>query len=155
MPTRAAITLITLITLATAVGCGAREYPGPPEAQLGYGVDAYHPIGEADAVPIIRGNQGGFHIWGAVRVRYVEPQALELRFTVTLEETGELQITRIDEVDLTDTDDGLDWGQHLGTIVFLPDVHAVQGRLCRFRLDITDGHSRTASDEHLITPTLP
>lgn len=152
MHTRAAI---SLITLAAAVGCGAPEYPGPAEAQLGYGVDAYHLIGEADAVPIIRGTQGGFHIWGAVRVRYVEPRALELRFTVTLEETGEPQTARVDEVDLTDTDDGLAWGEHLGTIVFLPDVNVVQGRPCRFRLDVTDGYGRTASDEHLITPTLP
>jgi hypothetical protein len=79
----------TLLVLAMA-GCGADPpppppslYPGPPQALLGGGVIDFNPLATCDQVGIIHGQQGGYHVWGSVRARYINPKAVSMRFTIT------------------------------------------------------------------------
>ena len=41
------------------------------------------PWGDCARVPIIHGFQGGYHVWGGVRARYVTRSRLKLRFSVS------------------------------------------------------------------------
>lgn len=41
---------------------------GPPQATIGTGAVEFQPLADGDTVYVVLGPQGGFHIWGAVRV---------------------------------------------------------------------------------------
>jgi hypothetical protein len=49
---------------------------------LGTGLFQFVPIGACSRVPIIRGAQGGFHMWGSVRARYLSPDNLAVKLSV-------------------------------------------------------------------------
>ncbi len=125
-------------------GCSA-GFAGPPTADVGGGVDQFITLHDGDSVPIIHGLQGGYHVWGSVRAANVDPSGLALRFTLYIEEASDPYTIRNDTVDLSG-------GEHLGTAVFLPNPDDVRGRSCRFHLDVTDAHGRTASAEHRVIP---
>ncbi|MSP59975.1 MAG: hypothetical protein EXR72_06475 [Myxococcales bacterium] len=143
---------VALIGLLAACGPAPHTYPGPPEVTLGTGVTTFVPVGEGADVPIIMGIQGGYHIWGSVRARYMEPQQIHLLFTLTFPGGEKPFSIRHDTVDLTGTRDGLDPGEHIGSAVFLPDVVSVRGQPCLWRLEVTDTEKRTAKVERMIHP---
>jgi hypothetical protein len=124
--------------------CGA-GFTGPPSADVGTGADQFIALHDGDAVPIVMGLQGGYHVWGSVRAANVAPRNLALSFSLYLADSAQPVTIRRDTVDLDD-------GQHLGSAVFLPDPSAVRGHACRLHLDLTDENGRTASAEHRITP---
>ena len=132
--------LAVLLTLVAA--CGA---DGPPSAEVGTGADRFEPLTDGEAVPIIHGLQGGYHVWGAVRARNLAGDGLHLTFTLTPVGAAWASSVRNDIVDLVS-------GEHGGTAVFLPDPDAVRGRPCQLRLDATDTSGRTAASERSITP---
>jgi hypothetical protein len=127
-------------------GCGGPAIVGPPGVEIGTGSDHFVALADGDTVPIIHGIQGGYHVWGAVRARGVDPSGLRLRFTVWLTDGTDPVTTRTDRVDL----DGS--GVHAGTAVFLPDPTVVRDHDCRLRVDITDVDGRTAGDERVVRP---
>lgn len=144
---------------AALIGChpggGVPDhYPGAPEVALGTGFVQFTSLTDGDSVPIIHGTQGGYHVWGAARVRYMDPFAIELRFSLLLGAGAPLAVRR-DRVDLDGTADGLDPGVHLGTAVVLPDVAAVRGRACIFQIEATDAAGRTGRDRRRIVPEDP
>ena len=65
--------------LLAVAGC----YPGPSEIVLGHGYERFTAIGDGDELPIVMGIQGGYHVWGEVRARFVDPRQLRLEFTLT------------------------------------------------------------------------
>ena len=58
--------------LAAAIGCGPASAK-IAEAQLGTGVSLFEALNEGDTVYIVHGPQGGFHVFGSVRVKGIEP----------------------------------------------------------------------------------
>lgn len=44
-----------------------------PTVEVGTGADAFTPVTEGDAIPIIFGPQGGWHLWGAFRDTGLDP----------------------------------------------------------------------------------
>jgi hypothetical protein len=128
-----------------AAGCGAAGFSGPPAADVGTGADRFIALRDGDAVPIVMGLQGGYHVWGSVRASNVASQNVTLRFALYHADDAAPLTVRLDTVDLTS-------GEHLGTAVFLPDPSAVRGQPCRLRLELTDENGRAASAEHRITP---
>lgn len=148
--------LLVAAACGACAGCGssAVHFPGPPELELGTGFNQFVAVADGDPVPIIHGLQGGFHIWGSVQARYVDPIGINLRFEVTLAATGEPQALRDDNGDLSGTSDGLSEGVHLGTAVIFKDVTLVQGQPCDWTVDLTDQEGRTAHAAHAgIVPT--
>ena len=145
-----AVSLIVLLA-----GCGPNlpaSYPGPPDVQLGTGYQQFVAISDGDAVPIIMGLQGGFHVWGSVRARWLDPFQLHLHFTITLDGQSATQAVRDDNIDLAGTDDGTTYGEHLGSAVIFNDVAMVRGQPCDFTLEVTDQFNRTATVEKRIVP---
>ena len=149
---RASSLLRLACTLACA-GCGA-SFAGPPEVELGTGGDRFVAIHDGDTVAIVHGIQGGYHVWGAVRARYLDPRALRLRFTLALDDASAPLSVREDVGDL-DGGDGSDPGTHAGTTVFLPDPAVARDHACRFTVEVTDADGRTAGDSRRIVPRGP
>src|SRR5262249_37321423 len=77
------------LSLAFA-GCGddAPEYPGPAQALLGGGVYEFLHEPSCSRVSIIHGIQGGYHVWGSVRARYIDFTGVQVRFTLSDAATG-------------------------------------------------------------------
>lgn len=81
---RARFVLAAASVSALAGGCQKPvAWPGPPEVVLGGGVLRFLAWNDCARVPIIHGVQGGYHVWGGVRARYVTLARLKLRFSVT------------------------------------------------------------------------
>ena len=143
---RLAALLGTMVLLA---GCGGEHPSGPPGVEIGHGADRFHALADGDTVPINRGTQGGYHVYGALRARGVDPSAVEVVFTIALGDALPLTMRR-DLADLAGTSEQL-----LGSVVFLPDPTAVRDQPCRFHVEITDRAGLRASDERTVVPTGP
>src|SRR5690349_1712318 len=115
----------TLIVVQASCAEPSVEYPSPPELTLGFGEDALNPIEDGEAVPIATGPQGGTIVWGAVSARYLDPEQLELVFSIA-PPTGAPSLRRV-LVDLDGADGGFATGLSLGHPVFLPDVDQFSG----------------------------
>ena len=50
---------------------------------LGTGVTKFVPMRDCGRIPIFHGSQGGYHVWGSVRARYMEFQKVKIQYTVT------------------------------------------------------------------------
>jgi hypothetical protein len=140
-----------LFVLAAACAGERGDYPGPPELTLGSGEYELVPIHSGDPVPIAWGRQGGSVVWGAATVRYLDPEQLELTFSITPPQ-GAASLRRV-VADLDDADDGFALTTSLGHPVFLPDEDRFTGVPCVWRLEARDRHGRSAVDEKTIVPT--
>ena len=141
-----------LVVLLTACAEHSAQYPGPPELSLGFGESELVLIHDGDPVPIATGQQGGTVVWGAASVRYLDPDQLELTFTIT-PPAGAPSLSRV-LADLHDADGGFAASTTFGHPVFLPDEAQFQGQRCVWRLEARDRDGRTAVDEKTIVPTL-
>ena len=143
-----------LVAGLAACGPSSRiEYPGPGEVELGWGITELNRIADDQRVPIVHGVQGGFHIWGAMRARYLDPTRLDLEYSLTRRGEPDPYTVRVErEVDLDGGDGGRSFGLRLGTAVFLPEVEHVRGRDCRFRVEARDRFGRQAAAERRVIP---
>ncbi|TMQ17569.1 MAG: hypothetical protein E6J91_09785 [Deltaproteobacteria bacterium] len=108
-------------------------------------------IHDGDPVPIGTGPQGGTVVWGAASVRYLDPDQLELTFTIK-PPAGAPSLSRV-LVDLHDADDGFAASTTSGHPVFLPDEEQFQNQRCVWRLEARDRDGRSAIAERTIVPT--
>jgi hypothetical protein len=134
---------IAALVIVSACAEQGIEYPGPPELVLGLGHDELTALEDGDAVPIVKGPQGGTIVWGAVSGRYLDPEDLELVFSIVPPE-GAPSLRRV-IVDLEHADGGLAVGVKLGLHVFLPDEDSFAGLPCVWRVEARDREGRVAS----------
>lgn len=53
---------------AALAGCGeSRAETGAVDLSVGTGEDAYQPVAKGSTIPLMKGPQGGFHLWIALR----------------------------------------------------------------------------------------
>jgi hypothetical protein len=147
------MTRIAGLFVVLQVACAEQStaYPGPPELALGFGQAELVPIDDGAPVPITRGPQGGTIVWGAASVRYLDPDQLELIFSIA-PPRGAPSVRRV-LVDLDDADGGFAASTTFGHPVFLPDEDQFKGLPCVWRLEARDRDGRTAIDEKMIVPT--
>ena len=129
---------------------------GPPAVRIGGANEEGEGFidwnaGEAFA-PMIRGIQGGQHIWVSVRARNVSHKKLRMAITATLIDSGKIVIPgRVEYTSTLSTTDG--WLFYEGAQSFVKCPCQVQGRKLRVRLEVVDLYGRTATHEATITPT--
>jgi len=140
-----------LVVLLAACAEHSTQYPGPPELTLGFGERELVLIHDGDPVPIATGPQGGTIVWGAASVRYLDPEELELIFTIK-SPRGAQSVRRV-LADLHDADGGFAASTTFGHPVFLPDEEQFQSQPCLWRLEARDRDGRSAVDEKTIVPT--
>jgi hypothetical protein len=141
---------LIVVSLMACTDPGA-SYPGPPELMLGFGESQLVPLADGDPVPIAMGPQGGTIVWGAASVRYLDPEQLELTFTITPPH-GAPSVRRALAA-LEDADGGFAASTIVGHPVFLPDEDEFRGLPCAWRLEARDRDGRSAVDEKTIVPT--
>ena len=61
---------------------------GPPRIEVGTGFRDFEPVEPGQSVAIVRGIQGGIHVWGGFRGAGFEPTGLEMTFRL-IDEAGE------------------------------------------------------------------
>ena len=140
-----------LVVVVAACAEHRTQYPGPPELTLGFGESELVSIHDGDPVPIAMGPQGGTVVWGAASLRYLDPEQLELTFTIT-PPRGAPSVRRV-LAELHDADGGLAASTTVGHPVFLPDEQQFEGQPCMWRLEARDRDGRSAIDEKTIVPT--
>jgi hypothetical protein len=134
--------LALLVIVVSACG-------GPKQSsaslELGTGDQRFITLNDGDPVPIIHGLQGGYHVWGSVRVSNMAPMGLHLQFALARVDGSGPPTMRTDVVDLVD-------GEHLGTAVFVPDPDGVRDQPCALSVSAIDGDGRAATGERKIVP---
>ena len=125
--------------------------PQAPLAQVGTGTDSFEPLEDGQTVPVIKGPQGGYHIWTSIRVRApIASKDLKVRLHVDF--NGAV---------LTDTNYVLNFWQkgayaeYYALTAFIPDPAAVDGQRVQLAIDVTDTNGLTASDSRTVIPTGP
>ena len=153
--------------LLAVLGCGDKSDSGtpelgcfanPPSIEIGSGESEWVTLGEGDAVTMVHGPQGGWHMLGSVWATNVE-QIVEIDFIITVEETGAVVSDNDYRVALVP--DGECAGYFPGMYGYLAVSDIAQGELDTppellayqnlvMSMTVTDAYGRTASAERTV-----
>ncbi len=132
--------------------CGKRSEPPKPWLELGTGASEFTPLRDGDAVDIVRGPQGGFHIWGALRASpELDPQAIAVKYFVYSATGAEISVNAY-RINLTQREDHSEWHGLLGIV---PEPAVVTGTEVLLRIEVVDSALQTAADERRVTAQGP
>lgn len=145
----------------TLAGCGDKAdtsidegcFANPPEIEIGSGESEWSALSDGDAVTMVHGPQGGWHMLGSVWATNVD-QIVEIDFTITVEETGALVSDNSYRVALVPEDDCAGYfpgmygylavsGLAEGTLDTPPELLSYQNVV--MAMTVTDADGRTAS----------
>lgn len=137
--------LLALAALLSLAGCA--DAPAEEAAiEVGTGSWRFEPIEDGQEVALVRGAQGGWHIWISVRVRGIEGDAPPL--TLSLQPADESAPPIETDVQLRlDPPDADGWRQLVGYTGALPDPSCVVGELLRVRVSTPMGDGRVMASE--------
>ncbi len=62
---------------------------GPPEVTIGQGIETFTPISQGDKLAMFLGNQGGYHVWLALRMKNLHRTGSKTTILVSRPDTGE------------------------------------------------------------------
>lgn len=150
----------TLATIAAAVfvvalaGCTAREPGGGVDASLeiGTGTWRFEPIADGQEIPLVRGAQGGWHVWVSLRAAGMVSTNATLDIEIQpADESREAQRAAIDVRLDPPEDDGT--RSLLGWPAILEDPSCSVGELLRVRATLTDDAGNVVSAECYLVPT--
>ncbi len=108
----------------------ASTTPGPLE--VGTGEDAFTAITADQALPIIRGSQGGYHVWVALRTDSVAPGRADLTVTLRRDDGEEL----VSSLGTFFGEDEEGRAELLGYPAILPSPEAWAGREISIEVDV-------------------
>jgi hypothetical protein len=125
--------------------------PGQPLLELGTGTQSFLPLTDGQAVTIIAGPQGGFHVWASVRTRPpLDPMLIKLTVKVKLAGT-EISSTEY-KVNLVKNGPYSEW---YAMTALVDDPAQVRGKSTVIELIATDSAGRTATDSRTVIPAGP
>lgn len=142
----------TLVMLG--LGCSAAADPTPAEAtlELGTGTARFVPVADGDELPMIRGAQGGWHVWISVRVDGMDVSTGSLTFEHQPADESEPMVeSRVGAV--FDPPDAMGRRASLGWPVIFSDPTCSVGRLHRIRVTLTTASGERLTAEREILPT--
>jgi hypothetical protein len=67
---------------------------GAAELEIGRGETVFAPIEADQALPYVRGSQGGFHVWVSFRMRGLDPERVLIAVTTKVEGHDDLELER-------------------------------------------------------------
>ena len=130
-------------------GCSAAVEPAA-ELELGTGTWRFESLEDGQSLDMIRGAQGGWHVWVSVRVSSVDVD--EARLTLTLEPADESDTPDITEVDVRfDPPDDQGRRVFLGWPAIVSDASCRMDELLRVEARVNVG-DRVLESERYITP---
>lgn len=141
------------VFIVCLLGCASTPISGSePQLELGTGTFRYEPLEDGAEVPLVRGAQGGWHVWLAVRASGID------------EDTGSLVI-EIERADESQPPQSVRTGIHfdppsadgkrdyLGWPAILSDPSCAVGQLYRIRAIFTSSRGERLEAERYLIPT--
>ncbi|MCB9526518.1 MAG: hypothetical protein H6702_24520 [Myxococcales bacterium] len=145
--------LLCLLFALPLWACDDAPSSDPLDVAVGSGRDDYTPVTDpATRLRITQGIQGGYHIYGAVRVADMDPQDATVELALWQGDTQVGGVRLLD--DFLRGGDGASWIQ-AGVTVFLFDQfspEAIEGQPTRMTARVTDGGGRVGRAEMTFTP---
>ncbi len=147
---------LCLVALLALGGCCMPDLDVDPSVVLGSGEVEFVTLGEAgQEVDLVNGVQGGWHVWGSVRVTGMDWRDLLLEFTVAepggslLSEPSRTQA----ELSCCEGDEECEGlGEIVGFPVLVDEPALAAGRNLTLRVVATDPDGLTATASRTVTP---
>jgi hypothetical protein len=124
----------------------------PLEVTLGTGRAAFEPVDDGAALDLVRGAQGGTHVWGGVRVKGLSEERFRVAFRLSMPGAagpdggvGPL-VLRGEPSDLPG------WVEIAGLTVFVEKPAEVRGTECDLTVMVTDRDGRKAGATRRVWP---
>lgn len=142
------VLVASVLGALAASGCAAADAGPPGEASLevGTGTARFAPVLDGEEVPLVRGAQGGWHLWVSVRATGLDTGVGSLEI-----EHGPADGSSAPEVSRVgvtfDPPDAQGRRVTLGWQAILPDPSCAVGRLHRVRVTVTTATGQRASAE--------
>jgi hypothetical protein len=146
-----------LATLVVAAGCGGEaELPPVPEPQpgvrvvLGTGREAFEPLNDEASVPLIRGIQGGWHVWTSFLAYGFDTDVLRMDLTTRWEGVEESVLGGPGNVAVRPALDatGAPALASVGWPAVVYNPTCADGHRLLVNLTVLDTEGRSASDTH-------
>lgn len=142
--------LLPLMLLGLA-GCSTVEPPiSDPLFEVGTGTWRFEELGDGQPVDLIRGAQGGWHVWVAVRGNAVEDGDMVIIETERADGAGTVQ--RVELQPNFDPENNAGFRNYLGWPAMLDGVDCLVGELLRVRATLVgaDGTMMTSERDILV-----
>ncbi len=138
------------------LGCAAAPIDPEPDPEvtleLGTGTARFSPVADGDELPMIRGAQGGWHVWVSVRIEGMDVDLASLTLEhQPADESEPAQITSSGA--MFDPADAEGRRSSLGWAAIFNDPTCSVGRLHRIRATVTSARGERISIEREIVPT--
>lgn len=143
------------LAASLAAGCMASASvapePGEPRLELGTGTARFAPVQDGDALPMVHGAQGGWHVWVAVRAEHVDVSLASLEIEhQPADESEPAVVSRTGVVfDPADAEGGR---VSLGWPAIFADPACSVGRLHRVHVTLTTATGVRLEAEREIVP---
>ena len=147
--------LVSMLSALVLSGCCAPDLTVEPSVRLGSGEVEFVPLSDgAQEVDLVNGIQGGWHVWGSVRVAGLDWTDVRLDFSLSAP-GGELvsapSRTQAELSCCTEDDcDGV--GELVGFPVLVDEPVIAQGRNLTLAVVVTDPEGRTATADRAVIP---
>lgn len=142
------------LAAALAGGCASSAAIEPAEASLevGTGTARFVPLADGDEVAMVRGAQGGWHLWVSVRAEGLDTGLGSLE--IAHEPADESEPEQVSRVGVTfDPPDAQGRRVSLGWQAILADPACSVGRLHRVRVTVTTATGQQLTAEREVMPT--
>jgi hypothetical protein len=150
----AACALVLSLVPSGLAGCAGSAAPEPAEAslELGTGTARFVALDDGDEVPMVKGAQGGWHLWMSVRAEGLETSLASLEIAhQPADESEPEQVTRSGVT--LDPPDAQGRRASLGWQAILADPGCSVGRLHRVRVTLTTATGERLTAEREVMPT--
>ena len=134
---------------AAFVAASACSPPDPSHfaVEVGTGETRFQPLATGDTVDIIRGPQGGFHIWIGARAKApVDPRGAEVVYSIL--DAGGREVS-INGQRTTLAENG-EWFEVFGLFGFLQTPQGISGSDVTLRTEIRDAGGKRGTDERRV-----
>jgi hypothetical protein len=153
LPVALPIALSTVLLGAGALaGCAGSAVPNEASLELGTGTARFVPLADGDEVAMVRGVQGGWHLWVSVRADGLETNLASLEIAhQPADESEPEQVTRSGVT--FDPPDAQGRLVTLGWQAILANPSCSVGRLHRIRVTVTTASGKRLTAEREVIPT--
>jgi len=145
---------IALLGLAFLLGCASANVPTEPteaRLELGTGTARFLPIADGDALEMVHGAQGGWHVWVSLRTEGITQGtgSLEIEHGPA-DGSAPMQQSRVGA--MFDPPDAEGRRSSLGWTAIFDNPSCQQGRLYRIRVTLTTASGQRLTDERDVMP---
>jgi hypothetical protein len=140
-----------MLSAALLLGGCAAEVVGDGTVELGTGEWRFEPVVDGQDVTLVRGVQGGFHVWVSMHADGLEREGVTMELvTAKMDGTRDPEMSVVD-VDLAPATEGAGT-ELLGWPAILADPGCVVDSALLVRVTLTDRRGAQASDELVVIP---